>query len=105
TPGPLRPSRPVHVSFGIPKPINVFHGGKCTRLHPVDVQRSVQMIDLMLQDTCVPTLRCYCYWLCPLVQTLHTNVCSTTYHSTKTHDAETTFKEIDRSFADHVELR
>ena len=41
----------------LPKSIDVFHVRERTRLHPVDVKRSVQMIDLVLQDACVPALR------------------------------------------------
>ena len=54
------------------------------------------MIDLVLQDTCVPTLRSYCDWFCSLVQTFHAYACTATNYCGKACDMDRLLAMADR---------
>lgn len=89
----------------LPKSIDIFDVRERARLHPVDVQRSVQVIDLVLQDACVPALRRNRDWFRSLVQTLHAHAGTATDDRRIALNTETSFEEVDTAFADERELR
>jgi hypothetical protein len=51
------PLRCLGDSFVLPVSLMVFHRSEGSALHAIDVNSAVQVIDLMLQNACIPT-RC-----------------------------------------------
>src|SRR3982751_4211924 len=63
------------------------------------------MIDLVLQDTCVPTMRSYRDWFCSLVQTFDAYTCTTANDCGKSFDTETPFEKVHGGVTQDRDLR
>ena len=83
----------------------IVMGRKRPRLHPVDVQDAVEVIDLVLKDSGIPTLRLDHDRVGSFVQTVHMNTPRTRDNRCKTRHAEATFEEFDRFVAVNDQLR
>src|SRR5690349_7892954 len=59
----------------VPMAGEILHGRERSRVHPVDVHRAVQVIDLVLQDTRVPALGHDRLRLAILIETLDESTC------------------------------
>ena len=63
--------------------------------HPIDVERAMKVIDLVLQDAGVPALRLNAYLCAFFVQAVNHNVARTRNDGAESRQAETTFEEVD----------
>jgi len=71
----------------------VLQSGKAMGQHPIDIQRGVQMIDLMLEDTGIPS-RCFNDLRFSLmIETTDANLLCSRNKRSKATQAQATFKE------------
>src|ERR1700722_8941415 len=79
--------------FRLPMPDVVVKRAEAAAPHAIDVQGSLQMIDLMLQNASVPALRLDVYGFSKLIQGFDRHLSSTRHHSEKTRQAETSLEK------------
>ena len=80
----------------LPVPSQIFHGGKRTRLHPVDVEPPVQVIDLVLQNTREPAGGFQAPRLGLFVEVFDGDAMRALDQRAEARDAQAALKEIDR---------
>ena len=74
--------------------MRILNGHQCTSFHSIDVQRAVQMIDLVLKNARVPTLRVDSYFFTPFIQTFNTNIQRAIHDRLVAFDAKATFEKL-----------
>lgn len=75
----------------------VILGRERPRVHPVDVENAVQMIDLMLQDSGVPAGRLDHQWLGVFIESFHADPGGPRNNCCVACQAQTPFEELGRS--------
>ena len=89
----------------VPVVLGVSHRAERTSLHAIDVERSVQVIDLVLQDARVPAVGVDCDRFGAFVQAFHADTQAAADDCRKPFDAKTPFKEVDCFIADQRQRR
>jgi ribosomal protein S28E/S33 len=80
----------------LPVAIEVLNRHECAREHAVNVKGPVQMIDLVLQNSCIPARRMNDLGLTAVVETFHGDISRPRHHCSETIQAQAAFKEFDR---------
>ncbi len=75
--------------------IEVFHSHKGSRVHAVDVERALEMIDFMLEDAGIPAAGFDYFRLALMVETIDADLPGTRYGRGEASQAETAFEEVD----------
>ncbi len=77
-------------------------GGESSTVHAVDVQGTVEVVDLVLHDACVPTGCLEASGATMRVQRIHHDRAEPGHHGMKAADTETAFEELDLLTTDRL---
>lgn len=78
-----------------PMLIEIFHSHESSRVHPVDVERAVEVIDFMLEDASIPAA-CFNYFgLALVVQTIYAYAPGPRDDGGEASQAQTAFEKLD----------
>src|SRR5580658_3809363 len=86
-------------------PVVILKRREAATPHTVDVQRSAQMVDFVLQDARIPARGLDAYRLTKMIQSLNQDQASARYDTRETGKAETTFKESNFRLRHKMNLR
>src|SRR5580658_4405078 len=82
----------------LPVPAEVVDAHEGSRLHMIDVEAAIQMIDLMLQDAGIPALSLHAPRLAAFIQVFDGHLPRTFHQGAETGQTEAAFKEIHALF-------
>ena len=84
---------------------HILYGSKSAGFHSIDVQRSDQMVYLVLKNPRVPTLRINRYLFAPFIQTFNANLWRTSHNRLEACYAEAAFEEFYGGFIQEEDFR